>query len=221
MERDLGRVGLVHPRRAVPGPVDREEQNRRGREVLDEEGETVLRRLVDPVQVFDHEDDRPPPAPLEDQLAECVERARPHHLVAQHLETLGSFPHAEQTQQKRRRLVWFDLQLTQPRVDPLPNPLWPVGLGDTERVAKNVDEREVGHRASVRQAPPPQIRHFLAAQPLTQLEDEPRLADPGLAHELRQRLRDRKSTRLNSSHGYISYAVFCLKKKKKKRKNYR
>src|SRR2546429_4477133 len=34
----------------------------------------------------------------------------------------------------------------------------------------------------------------------------PQLADPKL---------DRKSTRLNSSHGYISYAVFCLKKKKK------
>src|SRR5256884_7401252 len=29
--------------------------------------------------------------------------------------------------------------------------------------------------------------------------------------------RDRKSTRLNSSHGYISYAVFCLKKKKRDR----
>src|SRR2546429_4059978 len=29
------------------------------------------------------------------------------------------------------------------------------------------------------------------------------------------RVQDRKSTRLNSSHGYISYAVFCLKKKKK------
>src|SRR3989449_6640498 len=28
-------------------------------------------------------------------------------------------------------------------------------------------------------------------------------------------VKDRKSTRLNSSHGYISYAVFCLKKKKK------
>src|SRR2546422_3804994 len=27
---------------------------------------------------------------------------------------------------------------------------------------------------------------------------------------------DRKSTRLNSSHGYISYAVFCLKKKRKR-----
>src|SRR2546430_6316765 len=30
---------------------------------------------------------------------------------------------------------------------------------------------------------------------------------------------DRKSTRLNSSHSQISYAVFCLKKKKKKTKN--
>src|SRR5436305_9594979 len=32
---------------------------------------------------------------------------------------------------------------------------------------------------------------------------------------LRSRLRDRKSTRLNSSHVRISYAVFCLKKKTK------
>src|SRR3712207_8743599 len=32
--------------------------------------------------------------------------------------------------------------------------------------------------------------------------------------------RDRKSTRLNSSHANISYAVFCLKKKKKKSREY-
>src|SRR5438094_4119437 len=37
----------------------------------------------------------------------------------------------------------------------------------------------------------------------------------------RQRRADRKSTRLNSSHRTISYAVFCLKKKKKKRNNIR
>src|SRR2546422_10050517 len=35
-------------------------------------------------------------------------------------------------------------------------------------------------------------------------------------HSLLEAAGDRKSTRLNSSHGYISYAVFCLKKKKKK-----
>src|SRR2546422_4740707 len=47
--------------------------------------------------------------------------------------------------------------------------------------------------------------------------DEGFFAEDGL-HALRQWLErnqsDRKSTRLNSSHGYISYAVFCLKKKK-------
>src|SRR2546422_10017383 len=37
----------------------------------------------------------------------------------------------------------------------------------------------------------------------------------GIGAEGRTRgFQDRKSTRLNSSHGYISYAVFCLKKKK-------
>src|SRR5256884_5678571 len=43
----------------------------------------------------------------------------------------------------------------------------------------------------------------------------------GVSNQVHQRLgegiqKDRKSTRLNSSHGYISYAVFCLKKKKTK-----
>src|SRR5687768_18604222 len=38
--------------------------------------------------------------------------------------------------------------------------------------------------------------------------------------ELRHATKDRKSTRLNSSHGYISYAVFCLKKKNTYTKNH-
>src|SRR3989475_5192806 len=44
-------------------------------------------------------------------------------------------------------------------------------------------------------------------------DHEPRRRSPG-----GRLLRDRKSTRLNSSHSQISYAVFCLKKKKKKKK---
>src|SRR2546422_1674862 len=38
---------------------------------------------------------------------------------------------------------------------------------------------------------------------------------PSQCPQSRSPTQDRKSTRLNSSHGYISYAVFCLKKKKK------
>src|SRR5438105_11883618 len=39
------------------------------------------------------------------------------------------------------------------------------------------------------------------------------------SHQLAACRTDRKSTRLNSSHEWISYAVFCLKKKKKKKQN--
>src|SRR2546430_13515221 len=42
---------------------------------------------------------------------------------------------------------------------------------------------------------------------------EARIVPHQLTHLL-HRIRDRKSTRLNSSHSQISYAVFCLKKKK-------
>src|SRR2546429_1191753 len=51
-------------------------------------------------------------------------------------------------------------------------------------------------------------------------EFPPHTIPPLLLHSIGNALcrqmhgRDRKSTRLNSSHGYISYAVFCLKKKK-------
>src|SRR5438128_8404793 len=43
-------------------------------------------------------------------------------------------------------------------------------------------------------------------------DDDPKLHEE---RHLPRRGEDRKSTRLNSSHGSISYAVFCLKKKKK------
>src|SRR5438132_3157397 len=47
--------------------------------------------------------------------------------------------------------------------------------------------------------------------------DAHRQAKQGRDFEGLDRAQDRKSTRLNSSHTVISYAVFCLKKKKKKK----
>src|SRR2546430_17629793 len=44
-----------------------------------------------------------------------------------------------------------------------------------------------------------------------------RFASSVARHRSRESSQDRKSTRLNSSHSQISYAVFCLKKKKKKK----
>src|SRR3712207_8278632 len=52
--------------------------------------------------------------------------------------------------------------------------------------------------------------------------DNPSLTptDPLCPQQKGRHLKDRKSTRLNSSHANISYAVFCLKKKKKKNTTY-
>src|SRR3712207_8878392 len=69
-----------------------------------------------------------------------------------------------------------------------------VGREALDRLVGDADERDVdpGHRAADADAGLGQRQQLVAAD------------------------RDRKSTRLNSSHANISYAVFCLKKKKKK-----
>src|SRR2546427_8811602 len=51
---------------------------------------------------------------------------------------------------------------------------------------------------------------FIAQKPPSAVGDEPRSAPPTTITSASP---DRKSTRLNSSHSQISYAVFCLKKK--------
>src|SRR5215217_9001279 len=59
---------------------------------------------------------------------------------------------------------------------------------------------------------------FRSRRPASDRYARRRSLHPGLRRSrrrLRSRLLDRKSTRLNSSHANISYAVFCLKKKKK------
>src|SRR3712207_7262316 len=70
------------------------------------------------------------------------------------------------------------------------------------------DALPISHRDRPQPAEPPDHQHARRAGP-----PDPRPGDrsrPGQRH-----LQDRKSTRLNSSHANISYAVFCLKKKKK------
>src|SRR5688572_31175089 len=96
----------------------------------------------------------------------------------------------------------------------------------------------------VREVPVPDLRNHTVAEATAQAQDaglalavdesgrlDPKIAAGRIAVQepaagtitRRQRtirvwVRDRKSTRLNSSHSQISYAVFCLKKKKKKKK---
>src|SRR5256884_6679943 len=73
-------------------------------------------------------------------------------------------------------------------------------------------ERVVQQRAGDAPVAVVAMRGHLVQVPLVlvlEVQREYRPDDPGTVQRER-RQRDRKSTRLNSSHGYISYAVFCL-----------
>src|SRR5687768_18005333 len=89
------------------------------------------------------------------------------------------------------------------RHTPLPAAEDGLGAGGRPRLRK---VRQADHeRALLRPAPGGQGRRSggpFAGEPL-----------PRAGRGCAARSKDRKSTRLNSSHGYISYAVFCLKKK--------
>src|SRR2546422_5444653 len=78
-------------------------------------------------------------------------------------------------------------------------------LGDKAKVYAQTAED--GHLVVLRADASGQVRVLF---PIDPAGDQP--VRGGKKYELKG---DRKSTRLNSSHGYISYAVFCLKKKKK------
>src|SRR2546427_1358033 len=76
-----------------------------------------------------------------------------------------------------------------------------VGTGLEEKVARDSGAVVIARRAGV-------VTRVTADEIIIDTgDDEARAGDHPLA-------RDRKSTRLNSSHSQISYAVFCLKKKK-------
>src|SRR5207244_12925758 len=81
-------------------------------------------------------------------------------------------------------------------------PIYTLSLHDALPISPMVTGR-VGH-----------VDHRVALFPRTPFLLE---EDPGRIEQMGRGKRDRKSTRLNSSHQIISYAVFCLKKKKKKK----
>src|SRR5256884_825820 len=84
--------------------------------------------------------------------------------------------------------------------------------GGSYRLLEDVRKRSAGHRVSFVDLSNPTALAG-AIRPDTRLVWVESPTNPLLKLV---DLRDRKSTRLNSSHGYISYAVFCLKKKKNK-----
>src|SRR5690242_21451330 len=81
----------------------------------------------------------------------------------------------------------------------------------SDRLEQHLDALVLDQLPEVDDRRPPLVREEAGEAPEVAFVRQPLLAVARIR-------RDRKSTRLNSSHMSISYAVFCLKKKKKKNK---
>src|SRR2546422_4337080 len=106
------------------------------------------------------------------------------------------------------RLAHLDLSRLQGeerrRTVPARDPQYPLHVGEHVRLADVEPHDGAGAGGGA-------ARRHEVGEDLAVLDGPARPRVPGRAGD---RVQDRKSTRLNSSHGYISYAVFCLKKKK-------
>ena len=183
LERELGRIGLVHPRRPVAGPVRQEREDGRARRRSDQGGETLLRGAVDPLEVLAHEHDRPLPAPSEAHLTERVHRPGPAGLAAQHAQPLGALLHAQEIVEVRGPLLRIHLELLEPRAHLPHDRRRTLAVHDADAPPQDRDDRQIGHGAPIGEAMPVEPRHALAPEAPTELEEEPRLPDPGLAHD--------------------------------------
>src|SRR5438034_1089188 len=166
-------------------------------------------------------------------FAECRHKKAMDHV-------LGSHGEADGASQRDMQLIDLPLPL---QVLGLPHPLLPhhvdvhgiVGRAGHFKINAGAPNEHHNHQTERDDAPSHLERHGLGGRMGTLVlrtaavfhreiknQHEERRAEDGRDHdqvngEMIDVLRDRKSTRLNSSHTVISYAVFCLKKKKKKK----
>src|SRR5690606_42037428 len=96
--------------------------------------------------------------------------------------------------------------------DPATTEIYTLSLHDALPIYPRLDRRRARHGSG--------LGHGRRARRASARDDRPQIARKrGNQKAVNSESIDRKSTRLNSSHVKISYAVFCLKKKKKRQNN--
>src|SRR5690606_41241630 len=95
--------------------------------------------------------------------------------------------------------------------DPAPDAIYPLSLHDALPIYRRSIARRMCSRLKVSTSPPTTPATVPISPISVPCTTNTCITPPGV----RPSVRDRKSTRLNSSHVKISYAVFCLKKKRK------
>ena len=136
-------VRPIHPRRPVSGSVCRDEQDGRGDQVLDQGRQVLLGRLVDPVPVFDDENQRPESAAAEGQLAQRLESSGLDGLRAQRVDGAALVLDAEQVEQVRHPFSRRHADLAKAGGQAIGDDIGAVAIHDPAVVPDDLDDRQV------------------------------------------------------------------------------
>ena len=135
-------IGFSEPGRLTPGAIRREQEHPTGGETLDEDDEGVGRRLVDPVEIFDRDDDGALLAPGQTELPQGLDRPGLDQLGAEGRErAFGALLEAQQVEQIGGQGLRVQPERAEPPGDLLAGELGGVSLGEREVLADDVEDR--------------------------------------------------------------------------------
>ena len=118
LQRGLPRIGLVDPRRPIAGPVGGEQQHPDVAKILREKAEELLRYLVDPMEVLEHQDQRTPLTALYRELPEGFESLAFDRFGIRQRRRAGDLLDFQQMEQDQPILVRIHPDLAKTRVGP-------------------------------------------------------------------------------------------------------
>ncbi len=182
VDAKLGVVRLAAPGVLILGPIVDEDQDARGGQALEQRVEEGLRLAVDPVEVFEDQEQGLDTALGEEQAFDAVERALPA-LPRVACVPLGIVDrNFEQCEEGGHRRFERTVQREQLAGDLLADLALVVAVLDLEVGLEQVDDREIRRRLSVRHRAALEHEPPARAMRPHELEEEPGFPDTGLAH---------------------------------------
>src|SRR5207244_493217 len=137
-----------------------------------EEGEEFFRYLVEPMEVFEDEKQRPAPARADEEFAQGLERLGLDRLGTRQGRRAARILDTEEVQQQYAVLIGIQPDLSQRRAQLSGRDLGVIGLDDPADAAQQIEDEEIRDHRAVGEAPPLDPAHR-TSEALAELGKEP------------------------------------------------
>ena len=180
VELEVVETGPAGPEVLVAGPAFDDQQQARGRDVVEQAVEERLRLPVDPLEVLEHQHERLALGLLEEHLRERIDDPVVALARVERAKRIVRWQRVQQGDERRHRVAGPGIELAQARGDLLGHPGGRVERVELEVGAQELDDRAVRSRPLVRLRAPLEDAPRLRLRRAEEFVDEPGLADARL-----------------------------------------